>query len=475
MSPIDFDAFALPSRIGGAPVPPELTLLRYEEPGIRVRYVDATPDWIGDLADALADAREGLRARRAADIAAALGRTGARFHDPDDPVRARALELLPRTSGLSPEMAEVVLGGMAADWTEERLFQLLRAELGDERVLDGFVVAKDPARGASMAVGPSLCVQIVSGSVPGVGVSALVRSLLLKGPTLLKPGRGDVVLPVLFARALREADPELADALAVVYWPGGEASLEDAALARADVVSAYGADETVAALRSRTPITARFVAYHHRVSVGVVGRHASGGGSLASTASEVAEAVAVFDRRGCVSPQLVLVEDPDAGAETALTFAEALAGALERLELRLPSGRLEGDEASALQQLRGTAELMTGQGGAWVAHGGARAWTVIVEKGETSLGGCAGRTVSVRPFRDLPGLYAQLKPLASHLQTVGIAGLGDRVEEIARGLGGLGASRVVPFEAVPFPPPWWHHDGGGPLLDLIRWVDLGLE
>jgi methionyl-tRNA synthetase len=36
----------------------------------------------------------------------------------------------------------------------------------------------------------------------------------------------------------------------------------------------------------------------------------------------------------------------------------------------------------------------------------------------------------------------------------------------------VGRLVVVAFRYVPFPPPWWHHDGGGPLGDLVRWVDL---
>jgi hypothetical protein len=420
---------------------------------------DATPAWIDEVADALDASRESLVARRAVAVAATLGAVGARFLDLGDPLRAEALELLPSTSGLSEPMAAAVLDGMAADWTEERLLALLRTELGDERVLDGFVSGR-------MAVGPRLCVQIVAGSVPGVGVTALLRSLLLKGPTLLKPGRGDVVLPGLFARALREADPALADALAVVYWPGGEASLEDTALARADVVTAYGSDETVLSLRSRTPVTARFVGYHHRVSVGVIGREALSADRLETTAGDVAEAVALFDRRGCVSPQVLFVEG-DARA-----FASALAAALDRVEARLPSGPVEPSEAAALQQVRGTAELMAATGSGGVLHGGEAPWTVILEPPGAHHASCAGRTVSLRAIEDVGELRRELRPLAPHLQTVGVAGLGGRTEEVARALGGLGACRVVPFRAVPFPPPWWHHDGRGPLLELVRWVDL---
>ena len=56
----------------------------------------------------------------------------------------------------------------------------------------------------------------------------------------MKPGRGDVVLPVLAAEAIREEDPILGEAIAVVYFPGGSEALEDAALLAGDVVVAYG-------------------------------------------------------------------------------------------------------------------------------------------------------------------------------------------------------------------------------------------
>lgn len=435
--------------------------------------LETSPESIGAVVDRLRAAGGPLARRPSREIVAALGRVGVRFLDPEDPVRAEALRLLPDRSGLSPEMCAAVLDGMAADWTEERLLGLVRAELGDERVLDGFVPSRGgDATGGSgaLAVGPKLCVQIVAGGVPGVGVSALLRSLLLKGPTLLKPGRGDVVLPELFARALGESDPELAEALAVVYWPGGRRELEDAALARADVVVVYGSDDTVADVRARVPATARFVGYHHRVSVGVVGREALTGERVDTTAAEVAEAVALFDRRGCVSPQIVFVEE--GGAVAPAAFASVVGDAFRDLEERLPTGALDEAEASALHQLRGTAELVTARGEGTVIHGGAAPWTVILEGGEASLGSCAGRTVGLRPVADASAVADLVAPLGPHLQTVGVAGLEGRLKAVAEALGRVGASRVVPFARVAFPPPWWHHDGRGPLLDLTRWVDL---
>ena len=344
---------------------------------------------------------------------------------------------------------------------------MVEEEVGDVRCLDGFV-----RRGMrrAMAFGPALCVQVVAGSVPGVGVSALLRSLVLKAPTLLKPGWGDLVLPALFAEALQEEDAELGAALAVAYWPGGSTELERAALGAADLVVAYGSDEAVVALRAATPVTTRFVAYHHRVSVAAIGAEALRSDSASGTAAELARAVALFDQRGCVSPQMVWVEE---GAETdPVTFATELANALSDLELTLPSVAPDHPEAAALQQARGTAELLAASGPTWIRHGGVDApWTVVLASEDGLAMPATSRVVRVRPLAGPEELARELRPWAPHLQTLGVAGFGERLDELARACGRVGVSRVVPLAAVAFPPAWWRHDGRGPLTELLRWVE----
>ncbi|MCG6989269.1 MAG: hypothetical protein LJF06_13965 [Gemmatimonadetes bacterium] len=462
-----FEAWALPAGVPPAGGPS----LEYETGGLRVRYPAATPKWIGRIATLLGEARRGLLERRAADVAAALGRVGDRFLEVGDPLRAEALELLPATSGLSAPMAAAVLDGMAADWRAERLQTLLNAEMEGGAPLDGFVLRDDGACRRLRAVGPRLCVQIVAGTVPGVGVTALLRSLLVKGPTLLKPGRGDEVLPVLFARALREEDAELADAAAVLYWPGGSEAVEEAALREADVVAAYGDDATVSRLRGGTPVTARFVAYHHRLSLGVMGRGALDAKGVRRAASEVAGALAFFDQRGCVSPQVVYVVE--GGEIDPRGFATLLAETLASLEGHLPGGVLDGLEASTLHQLRGTTELLAASGsGVEIRHGGAASWTVIWDPSPEFTPTCVGRVVRVKPVAHAARVAELVAPYSAHLQTVAVAGLGGETEAVAEALARVGVTRVTAFADVPFPPPWWHHDGLGPLGALVRWVDL---
>lgn len=456
-----FDAWALPS--GFAPGD-----TAQEHDGLRRLPLDEAA--ARALCAALRAARSGLLAHDAAARARLIGRAGARFLDPADPLRREADERVAEHAGLSAPMARAVIDGMARDWTAPRLLALLAAELPDPRALDRFVAGGAPGQRVR-AFAPALSVHVGAGTVPGVTATSLVRSLLVGSPALVKPGRGDVVLPVLLARALAEEAPDLARAAAVLYWPGGtESPAERVALAEADLVVVYGNDETVRSVRARVPVATPVVAYHHRMSVALVGREALGADALGEVADALARAVAMFDQRGCVSPHAVLVEE--GGASSPADLARALADALARLDRELPPGPVDAAEASAVQQLRGAAELRAAAGEEVALHAGAGvSWTVVLERAGTVEPSCLGRTVRVHPVADARAAADLLAPARRHLQTVGVAGLGGRAEAVADALARLGAARICALADMAFPPPWWHHDGRGPLRALLRWVD----
>jgi hypothetical protein len=449
---------------------PDATWESFEvEPGIHVRYPTLEPaDWIR-LLEVLRAAGRSLGARPVREVVLSLGRTAERFLDPEDPMRLEALEWLVPTAGISAEMAGVVLTGMARDWTSDRLAELLERELGVPEVLDGFRPL-DSGRTVH-ATGPTLSFHVGAGTVPGVSVSSLIRALLVKSAVLLKPGRGDVTLPVLFARALAEEDPELAAGVAVAYWPGGDSPAEALALEGAEVVVAYGSSEAVTALRDRTPVTSRFVAYHHRVSVGMVGRDALHPDKAASVAADAALAVSMFDQRGCVSPHVLYVErggGTDPGA-----WAGVLAEAMAQLDSELPGGRLTPDEASTLHQVRGAAGLEEASGAGSRVYSGERgSWTVIYQENPAFTLSCQNRVVYVKPVGDLAEVPELLNDLRRYLQTVALSGVGGRRGDLATALGRVGVTRITSFRGAPWPPPWWHHDGASVFDGLIRWIDL---
>ncbi len=435
-----------------------------------IRYPALSPTRVRSLVGHLRKSREeGLASFPLDGVLWAVDRVARRFLDPADELRRMALEGIAAHAGFSPPMALEVLEGMARDWTRRRLEGLLESEFADPAVLDRF---RPVGRGdRTRALGHSFTLHIGAGTVPGVAVTSMIRALLVKSSVLLKPGRGDVSLPVAFAAGLAEEDPVFSRSVAVAYWPRARSEQTEAALREADLSIVYGDDATVAWMRERVAADRPLIAYRHRMGIGVLGREALLREGTPGTARQAARSVALFDQRGCVSPQVFFVEE--GGEVDPRTWATSLATALEELEKTLPSGRVAPREGVALQQLRGIAEAEEGIGKGAVLHGGAGApWTVLYQPGGRLEPSCLHRTVRILPVPDVWNVLHLLEPWSRHLQTVAIAGLGRRRTRFAEALARVGVSRLTSIRGAPWPPPWWHHDGFGPLQAMVRWTDL---
>lgn len=464
-----FDAFWLPGLSDPATLPHSGG--GAGEKAAAVRLPALRPQDIRDQVVALIAAGDELQRLPGAAIVAAVDRVARRLLDRGDEVRRLAEDLVPSFAGYSAEMARLVLDRMASDWTAERLDLLLRAELGNAAVLDGF--ADVPGRpGTAHAIGPRFAVHIFSGNVPGVAVTSLIRTLLVKSPALGKTAAGEPILAPLFARALAEVSPVIGSAIAVAHWRGGDVAIEEAAFERAEAVIAYGSARTIESVRARVPGRARFLAHGSRVSFAVVGREALvDGESAEAVARDAALAVATFDQQGCVSPHQIFCED--GGAVSPAEWAGLLAGAMEALEAELPRGPISAEESSAIQQVRGAAEIadIAGKGVRLSASRGSTAWTVLYELDGAFRLSCLNRTVRVMPVATILEVPGLLTGVGDVLQTVGVAGGGDRADALARALARAGVSRIASLRESSWPPPWWHHDGRPPLVDLVRWCD----
>lgn len=414
-----------------------------------------------------------LRSRTSVELVTALGRAGRRFGDPRDPLRIEAEAALPAEAGFSPQMSSRIIDGMAHGWEIGALERLLRTEFPDPAVLDEF---RPNGLGQELrAFGGTFAFHIGSGNVAGVGATSIIRSLLVKCPVLLKPGRGDVVLSRLLVQAIGETDPGLANAAVVAYWPAGQGgSLESLALSEADRVVAYGGNDLIARLRSRLPPTTPLVAYHHRLSIGGVARESLSSVSRATTAARAAaSAVAAFDQRGCVSPQVIWVEK--GALVEPLRWAELLLEQLATLSATLPAGAVDPASATQFQQLVGTFEVKQAAGGAHRVLGQGLKQGVVFFDPEPNVGSAltvACRAVIVKPIPDLSGLPEVLGPVSRVLQTFGLAGPAKRRRALANSLANFGLTRVTTFDRQPWPPAWWRHDGTEPLRALVDWVEL---
>ncbi len=412
-----------------------------------------------------------LKGRPVAEIVGLVDAAAARFGDANDPVRHEALEALPAVTGYSHAMICRILDGMVADWRADRLHELLGEEFADPRVLDEFR-PRPTAPGTARAFGPGLTLHVFSGNVPGLGVTSLIRALLVKSASIAKTSAAEPLLAALFARTLAEADPGLGRCLAVTYWPGGANALEAAALSAADAVLAYGGNESIRSLRERIPAGLPLLAFGHKLSFAVAGREALSADRAAATARLAAVDVATFDQQGCVSPHLIYAE---AGGDTApRAWAALLAGELERLEQSLPRGAVSPGEAAGIRRARTAAEFagFAGSGPALFASEPDTAWTVIYEDTSGFVPSCLNRLVRVKPVGDLSEVIAEAKSVSGYLQTVGFAGDPNRLAPLANALGALGASRIAALGSMAWPRASWHHDGHPPLRHLVRWCDV---
>jgi hypothetical protein len=455
---VDLPAFHLP----GSDVEPHAVLTR---DGVRALAPVLTPAQLRAVCDRLVDARAALLRMPTERVVAAIDSAARRLRDPGSARREELLRGLVAFTGYSHAMAALVLDRMSEDWLAPALRLLIDAELGGADAIDHFLTRPDGSR--VRAIAPALGLHVFAGNVPGVSVTSIVRALLVRSAVLGKSATGEPLLAPAFARLLADADAEVGACVAVTWWAGGDVPLEEAALARARLVVHYGGADAIASLRARAAADTSFVDHGPRISFALVSAAASRDSAVAH---EAARATALFDQQGCVSPQLLYVVGT---ADDAARFAAALADALAELADALPRGRLEAAEAAAIRELRTRAEFRAIAGeNVKVYAGDDLAWSVILDPDPSLSGSCLNRTIVVRHVASLDELIPLVSPFGRFLQTVGVAGFDDRIEEVAARLGDIGASRVTTLAAMPWPPVHWHHDGRGPLRELVRWVDL---
>ncbi|WP_052488804.1 acyl-CoA reductase [Streptomyces sp. 150FB] len=425
------------------------------------------------LAEGLRTAHEALRALPVADIVAALDETCVRWADRDHVHRVAARRDIVAATGFSPEAVDRSLDVELGNYRAQTLNRVLRRELGDPRVLDGFRPDTE-LDGSTVAVGPRVTTVVCSGNVPGLPALSVVRALLVKSAVLIKVASGEPSFTAHFLRTLAEVRPLLADAVVVTYWRSTDEHALRAAVDCADAVIAYGSDTACAAVRACTGPHQRYVEHGHKVSVGVVTQGYLGAVGLPEVARRAAEDVSTFNQHACIAPQAYLVERGEVGARD---FAEALAHAMAEYAAGCPLGSVPPADAAALQMRRAAAAWTAagdpGRYGFWRSPG--LDWTVTLAHGPVPVHGTGNRVISVIPVDDARGVVTELRPLGTHVQNIGLGAVGDEFRSLAAELARLGACRISEPGRMASPSVIWRHDGMPCLAQLLRWCDIEMH
>ena len=442
---------------------------RFGEHGeLELRFPVLSPDQLAGVIERIATARDAYLAELPVlRVAELLDRAVSRWLEPHSAWRRLAERLLPVVTGYPEPVIRKGLAGYLATFRLENTRRLLEEELRDPRFLDEFR-PRGAVGGRSRAFGPRLVTHVFSGNVPGLPLQSLACALLTKSASLGKAASEEPLFPALFIQSLADVDPRLAACFGVTWWPGGDTALEEVAFGRADAVIAYGGVAAIDAIKARVPLAARFVAYGHKLSFGVIGREWLTRERAGEAAVRAGYDAAKYDQQGCLSPHLFYVEQ--GGEVSPRAFAELLANALERYQQMMPRGRIGLDEAAAIRELRAGYELRSDA--ALFESPGDTAWTVAYDEDPHFEPSCLNRTLRVKPVDDVLHAAELARPVRAYLQTCGAGLDAERLEALAGALGRLGLDRVCPLGRMPDPSPAWHHDGRFNLLDLVRWTDL---
>ncbi len=414
--------------------------------------------------------RDCLKALTVSQVIAIVDRAIARLLDPADPYRRQADQWLPIITGYDAQMVRLGLTAFFKTFRAPQLRRFVAEDFANPKLLDEFQPA--PKGGATRAYGPGLLVHVWAGNVPALPLWSLVCGLLVKAGNIGKVPSAEPLFAGLFARLLAEIHPPLAACLAVVWWKGGDEAQAAALFDRADVVLAYGGNDTLEQIRRQVPVTTRFLPYGHKLGFGMISRAALDARGALSTARAAAHDVVRYDQQGCYSPHVFFVER--GGRIAPREFAQYVGGELANLQHRFPRRRLSLEEGASAAGWRQKLELqaLSAENVDLIGDGDAPWCVAYVDEAQPLATSALNRTLQIVAVDTLEQVVAQVAAHRPFLQTVGLAAAPAELLRLAELLGEAGVTRIAAIGSMTAPEAGWHHDGRFNLLDLVRIVEV---
>jgi Acyl-CoA reductase (LuxC) len=422
--------------------------------------------------------------------------------EPDAPLGARVRTLIAPTSDLADPLLDTALQLNATMLRAAAVREVVDRELavGDvpgSRLLDEWVEVDAPtwdgatgALRAALAPGavapapriralPTLQIHVTAGNAPVVAPASALRLLATRSGGVVKLPSGSILPGAALAVALHaavEAYPAarpVLDALSLVYWKGGDATVETPLFDPAvfDRVVVWGAPDAVERVGALAAGGIRTLTFNPRYGVSLIGREALADAATLRTAARLAAAdVLVWNQRACIASLVHYVEaggersreGDDAADRWAAALREALAEA-DRLAPAAPAAAARGQ----IERMRRGS--LIGARWHWVGGPGrdARA-AVVVAPGPFDLAAHPlSRVVIVRRVAHLDEALAYLH------RGVSTAGVHPEPRRLALrdAVAARGVSSVVPLGHAERAFPGMPHDGMRVLSDLVDWTN----
>ena len=399
-----------------------------------------------------------LRALPAKRIVGFIADAAQRWCDADFAPRVRATAAIEARLGYSSPVVEYALDRLFFGVTRAALEAAIASELGSVDALDGIVERRGAP--AAWARGVDRVAIVSSDTTIGVALIPALFALCAKCDVVVKD-RSDALIAGFFS-TLAEEHAAFTSAAVAREWSGGADADEDRLLAHADVVVAFGRDETLRTIRDRCGVDTRFVPFGHRLSVGRLTRE-----DVVALDDPLAERIVrdvlLYDGEGCLSLHALFVE---ADATTIEHVGAVLAAACERVAVEFPGGARSPQRAARIAAYRNLAAFRaaSGRGVVWRAADATLVMDLPHEDGLPLL----PRVLPLIAVADDDAVAAFAAEQRLPVQALGVVSADARALALAER---LGAVRIATFGTMQAPPPGGHHGGLPRIADFVRWID----
>ena len=388
----------------------------------------------------------------------------------NDPYRQKIEKLLPIVTGFSSEVIKLGLTDYLKTFRKPQLTRFVAEDFSNPKILDDFQpIIKG---GFAKAFGPDILFHIWAGNVPGLPLWSIISGLLVKAGNIGKVSSSEPLFASLFVKLLIEIEPRISDCIAIVWWPGGNVDQETVFLKNADVVLAYGGNESLSQIKNRSPITSLYLPYGHKISFGIISAIALTPQKVWRVAHNAANDIVRYDQQGCYSPHVFFVEA--GGALSPREFARYVAHELSCFQEKFPLRSLNSKEAIILADWQNEQDIKTiSEPEREIISDEDGLWTVTYSENDIdlSLSGL-NRTIRIISVKSLEQIGPILRPYKKFLQTVGISSSPKELFNISQILGQYGVTRISAVGSMTAPEAGWHHDGRFNLLDLITLTEI---
>ena len=319
----------------------------------------------------------------------------------------------------------------------DQLRSKLKRELGSEHP---FELKRSTARGNQFEAWYPLgtLVHVTPNNSPLLGVLSVLEGLLSGNVNILKLARKDSAFAALFFEEMCKLDTTetIKNYIFVAKISSKEKDYLKSVLGLANVISAWGGEESVQSIRELSPRGARIVEWGHKISFSFITKLKS---NDVEVYKNLAYEICLNEQMACSSPQCVFIEE--ANFDNLKACAELLSQALNLVSPTIKRIIPGAQEFAELMVTKEQVRLKSILGESELLESKNQDWRIYIENTPTLNPSPLYRTIWLKPM-PRSKMIDHLRPLKTYLQTAGIACDSFEVEELARDLFMSGVQRI---------------------------------